>query len=161
VIPRLFVLVLLLVGCSAGAETIADKVVKVADGDTITILAERKQTRVRLANIDTPERRQPWGKKAKQALADLVAGEWVEVEVLDVDRYGRTIGLVRVGGIEANRALVRSGDAWVYPKYNRDPGLPDIEAEARAAGRGLWSLPAAERIPPWEWRREHRRRRKH
>jgi endonuclease YncB( thermonuclease family) len=152
VIPRLFVLVLLLVGCSAGAETIAGKVVKVADGDTITILAERKQTRVRLANIDTPERRQPWGKKAKQALADLVAGEWVEV-----DRYGRTIGLVRVGGIEANRALVRSGNAWVYPKYNRDPGLPDIEAEARAAGLGLWSLPESERIPPWEWRRKKRR----
>jgi len=154
-IARLFILALLIAGTSATAETIAGKVVKVADGDTITILADRKQTRVRLANIDTPERKQPWGKKAKQALADLVAGEWVEVEVLDVDRYGRTIGLVLVGGIEANRALVHDGHAWVYPRYNRDPELPDIEAEARAAGRGLWSLPAAERIPPWQWRREH------
>jgi len=161
VIPRLFALVLLLVGSSAGAETIAGKVVRVADGDTITILQDKKQTRVRLANIDTPERKQPWGKKAKQALADLVAGKQVQVEVLDVDRYGRTIGLVRIGGIEANRALVHDGHAWVYTRYNRDPGLPDIEAEARAAGRGLWSLPESERIPPWEWRREHRRRRKH
>jgi len=154
-------LALLLVGSSAGAETTAGKVVRVADGDTITILADRQQTRVRLANIDTPERRQPWGKKAKQALAGLVAGKWVEVEVLDVDRYGRTIGLVLVDGHQVNRDLVASGHAWVYPKYNHDPGLPDIEAEARAARRGLWSLPEAERIPPWKWRREHRRRRKH
>jgi len=154
-------LALLLVGSSAGAETITGKVVKVADGDTITILADRQQTRVRLANIDTPEKKQPWGRKAKQALADLVAGEWVEVEVLDVDRYGRTIGLVLVDGHQVNRDLVASGNAWVYPRYNRDPGLPGIEAEARSAGRGLWSLPPAERIPPWQWRREHRRRRKH
>jgi len=149
---------LLLVGTSAGAESITGKVVKVADGDTITILAEREQVRVRLANIDTPERRQPWAKKAKRALADLVAGEWVEVEVLDIDRYGRTVGLVLVSGIEANRALVAAGHAWVYPRYNRDPELPDIEAAARAAGRGLWSLPAAERVPPWEWRQQQRRR---
>ena len=155
---RFLGLVLLLVVSSAGAETIAGKVVKVADGDTITVLVGRDQVRVRLANIDTPERKQPWGKKAKQALADLVAGAWVEVEVLDIDRYGRTVGLVLVNGIEANRALVRSGDAWVYPKYNRDPDLPGIEVEARAAGRGLWALPAAERVPPWQWRRDHRRR---
>ena len=90
-ILRLFGLVMLLVGSSAGAETITGKVVKVADGDTITILVDREQVRVRLANIDTPERKQPWGKKAKQALADLVAGEWVEVDVLDVDRYSRRL----------------------------------------------------------------------
>ena len=157
-IARCVLLVLLLVSSSASAETIAGKVVRVADGDTITILVEREQVRVRLANIDTPERKQPWGKKAKQALADLVAGAWVEVVVVDIDRYGRTVGLVLVNGIEANRALVRSGDAWVYPRYNRDPALPKIEAEARAAGRGLWSLPAAERVPPWQWRRDRRRR---
>jgi len=158
---RLFALVvLLLVGSSAGAEVITGKVVKVADGDTITILVDREQVRVRLANIDTPERKQPWGRRAKQALADLVAGKQVEVEVLDTDRYGRAIGLVRVGGIKANRALVNDGHAWVYPRYNRDPDLPGIEAEARADRRGLWSLPPAERIPPWKWRQEHRRQRK-
>ena len=86
---------------------ISGRVILVADGDTITILANRQQTRVRLANIDTPERKQPWGKKAKQALAAMVAGKWVEV--LDVDRYGRKVGLVLVGGIEANSTLVRDG----------------------------------------------------
>ena len=79
-IQRCILLALLLVSSSAGAETIAGRVVKVADGDTITILSDHEQVRVRLANIDTPERKQPWGRKAKQALAYIVAGGWAEFD---------------------------------------------------------------------------------
>jgi endonuclease YncB( thermonuclease family) len=81
-----------------------------------------------IADIDAPERRQPWGKRAKQALGELAAGETMRVEVLTTDRYGREIGRVHARGIQVNRALVRDGHAWVYTKYNRDPELPALES---------------------------------
>lgn len=64
-------------------------------------------------------------------------------------------------GRPVNAEMVDRGAAWVYAGYNRDPALPPLEAEARVARRGLWGLPEAERVPPWEWRvakREERRR---
>ena len=138
---------------SASAERIAGRVVGVADGDTLTVLADgKRQVRVRLGGIDAPERRQPYGTRARQGLSALAFGRAVQVEVEDTDRYGRPVGRVRVGGRDVNAEMVRRGAAWVYVRHNRDPALVPLEAEARAARRGLWALPDAERVPPWEWR---------
>ncbi len=74
--------------------------------------------KVRLAEIDTPERGQPWASRAKQALSDKVYREQAEVRVVDTDRYGRTVGHVWIGGRHINREMIREGHAWVYRTYD-------------------------------------------
>lgn len=147
----------LLAAQAAWAAEIAGRVVGIADGDTLTVLNEaRQQVKVRLAEIDTPEARQPYGTRARQALSDLAFGKMVRVAVQDTDRYGRTVGRVYAGSVDVNAEMVRQGAAWVYRQYSRDPSLLRLEEEARAARRGLWALPEAERTPPWEWRAAER-----
>jgi endonuclease YncB( thermonuclease family) len=151
------ILALLVAAPSAWAAEILGRVVGLADGDTITLLtAERRQVRVRLGEIDTPESRQPYGTRARQALSELVFGKDVRVVVQDTDRYGRTVGRVFAGSVDANAEMVRQGAAWVYRQYSRDRSLLALEAEAKAARRGLWALPEAEQTPPWEWRAAER-----
>ncbi len=146
---------LLLVGSPAAAETLSGRVVGITDGDTLTLLTvDRVQVKVRLAEIDAPEARQPYGQRAKQALAALAFGREVDVSVVDQDRYGRQVGRVHAGSVDVNAELVRLGSAWVYRRYSRDPALLVLEEEARSARRGLWGLPEADRQPPWEWRAE-------
>lgn len=144
----------LLIVTVANATEIVGRVVGVSDGDTLTLLtADKQQVKVRLSEIDTPEKAQPYGQKARQALADLTFQKHAVLAVQDRDRYGRTVARVSVDGVDVNRKLVESGAAWVYRQYNRDPSLLQVEATAKAAKRGLWALPEAERMPPWEWRR--------
>ena len=138
---------------AALAAEVAGRVVGITDGDTLTVLdAANRQVRVRLAEVDTPESGQPYGDRARQALSDLAFGKAVRVAVVDTDRYGRTVGRVSAEGRDVNAEMVRRGAAWVFRRYSDDPGLLRLEAEARAARRGLWALPEAERVPPWEWR---------
>ena len=145
---------------AAAAERVYEgEVVSIADGDTIRVLYKGGQLKIRLAEIDTPEKKQPYGNRARQALAELVAGKVVRVVEQDRDRYGRIVGRVYVGDLDVNAALVRQGAAWVYRQYAKDQGLFRIEREARTAGRGLWSLPEAERVAPWEWRQQKRSKR--
>ena len=113
------------------------KVVGVTDGDTITVLVERRAIKVRLGEIDTPEKAQPYGSRAKQALSDLVFGKVAAVREQTRERYGRTVGRVYVDGHDVNAELVRSGQAWVYRKYATDRSLYGLETEAKAAQRGL------------------------
>ena len=128
------------------------KVVAISDGDTMTLLvpdgASFKQVKVRLGKIDTPESRQPYGERAKQALSDLAFGKQARVVVQDTDRYGRTVGRVYVGGVDVNAEMVKQGAAWVYRQYLKDQSLLALEQQAKAAKRGLWGLPEAQRCPP-------------
>lgn len=127
------------------------KAVRVLDGDTIEVLADgNRSVRVRLANIDAPEKKQPFGQKSKEHLIDLVAGKHVEVVDLGGDQYGRRIGRVLVDGQEANVEQVRSGLAWVYSRYNHDGQLPSLESTARSQRIGLWVDPRPQ--APWEFR---------
>lgn len=158
--PFALVVTLLLVAHPALAETLSGRVVAIADGDTLTLLTQaREQVRVRLSEIDTPERRQPYGQRSRERLSELAFGKQVEVVVRDTDRYGRTVGRVWADGVDVNAVMVRDGAAWVYRRYSQDEGLRRAEDEARAARRGLWGLPEAERTPPWEWRAAERRSR--
>lgn len=140
----------LLVAQSALAD-FTGKVVGVTDGDTITVLKDREQVKVRLVEIDAPEKGQAFGNRAKQALSELVHGRLVEIREHGIDRYGRTLGRVYQFGLDVNAEMVRSGMAWIYFKYAKDKGLYQLEAEAREQRRGLWA--DKEPVPPWEWRR--------
>jgi endonuclease YncB( thermonuclease family) len=139
------------------AEEYTGRVVAIADGDTLTLLLpEKQQVKVRLAEIDTPERNQPYGTRARQALSDLAFGREARVIVVDYDRWGRAVARVYVGSTDVNAKLVCQGAAWVYRDYARDPAWFALEDEARAAKHGLWALPEAQRTPPWEWRQASR-----
>jgi endonuclease YncB( thermonuclease family) len=139
------------------AEPYSAKVIGITDGDTLKVLTDqRKQVKIRLAEIDTPERKQPWGNKAKQALSDLTFQRMVTVMPVTTDRYGRTVAHLLVSDLNVNREMVRTGNAWVYRKYLRDKSLLDVEADAKNANQGLWGLPEFQRVPPWEWRRQKR-----
>jgi len=138
------------------AENLTGKVVSVADGDTITILTDNKQTRIRLAEIDTPEKNQPYGKKAKKALSDFIFGKTVHIEVETIDRYGRTIGTIFLNDLNINKEMVKAGHAWVYVRYAKDKILFALEKNAKENQLGLWALPEGERIAPWQWRRGKR-----
>lgn len=125
------------------------KVVKISDGDTITILQNKTQIKVRLFGIDAPELKQPYGKKSKQFLASLIAGQVVEVEPRGKDRYKRTLGIIHYKGQDINAQMVLNGYAWAYVKYSRI--YVDQEKTARENKRGLWQ--SSDPTPPWEWRK--------
>jgi len=128
---------------------VAGEVVKIADGDTLTLLVpEEHQIKIRLAEIGTPEQDQPYYQQAKQALADKVFRQAVQVEIVDWDRYGRGVGKVSVDGEYVNAWMVAEGHAWVYRKYSDNPRLLELEAAAKEAEKGIWALSEAERAPP-------------
>lgn len=134
------------------AGEIQGKVIRVLDGDTIEVLQDKKPVRIRLANIDAPEKKQAFGRWSTNQLKSLIAAQPVTVTYTQTDRYGRVIGRVfTTNGIEANRYMVQIGGAWVYERYNSDTSLPAIQNEAREQMRGLWA--DSEPVPPWEWRR--------
>lgn len=149
---RLLLLSLLFLPLPAYAEVIA-RVVAVHDGDTLTVLLGRSQVKVRLKDIDAPELRQPFGQRSKQSLAELCFGKQAVLDMGGRDRYGRAIAGINCAGTNANTEQVRRGYAWTYTRYARvDSPLHALEAEARAAHRGLWVDPAP--MPPWDWRRK-------
>jgi endonuclease YncB( thermonuclease family) len=142
----------------AARREVAGRVVAVHDGDTLSLRAGDERIRVRLAQIDAPERGQPWGRRATQALARLAEGREARAVVVDRDDYGRAVADVFVGELFVNEALVREGHAWAYPRFARSDAVLAAQAQARRERRGLWRLPASEQVPPWEWRRAHPRR---
>ena len=141
------------------ADVLVGEVVGVTDGDTLTLLVDREPVKIRLAQIDAPEKGQPYGKRAKSELSRMAFGKRARVEIVDVDRYGRTVGEVHVDGLHVNREMVRLGYAWAYTEYARSTEIIDLEDEARREQRGLWRLPLSERDQPWEWRSNQKRSR--
>jgi endonuclease YncB( thermonuclease family) len=141
------------------AERFTASVVGITDGDTLTVLTQRREeVRIRLSDIDSPERGQPYGERSRQALAGLAFGRSVVVDVRDTDRYGRTVARIHAGPLDVNAEMVRQGAAWVYRRYSDDVGLLRLEALARSQRRGLWALPEAQAVPPWDWRAAARHR---
>ena len=137
----------------ASPTEISGRVVGVIDGDTIEVLFPGNSlSRIRLAEIDAPEKNQPWGRRAKRGLSALVFGKTVRVVRQGQDRYGRTIGQIRVSDTYVNKEMVKSGLAWAYRRYLSDRSLLNDEDQARAGKIGLWSDNPANIVPPWEWR---------
>lgn len=140
----------------AHGETINGRVVGISDGDTLTILhASNTQFKIRLAAIDAPEKAQAFGQRGKQKLSDLCFGKNASINVVSMDRYGRGVGDIVCAGINANQAMIESGLAWVYRKYDKGHEyLYAIEKEAKNARRGLWT--DTNPIAPWDWRKAKR-----
>ncbi|WP_242916937.1 thermonuclease family protein [Pontibacter liquoris] len=132
-----------------------DKVVGVKDGDTIVLLQNGQQVTVRLYGVDTPEKTQDFGQRAKQFTSDLAFGKFVRLIPKNKDRYGRTVGtIILPDGRSLNEELVRNGFAWHYKAYSTDKKLADLETDARRFKRGLWQSPNP--TPPWDYRKDKR-----
>lgn len=140
----------------AKGTTFSGKCVGVTDGDTIRVMYEGREVKVRLYGVDAPEKRQPYGAAAKKFASGMVFGKPVVVSVRDRDRYGRSVGWVKTAGGEVlNLALVRAGLAWWYRDYApNDHDIAEAQRQARRAGLGLWSQ--RNPVPPWEYRKQRR-----
>lgn len=135
-----------------GEAEFQGKVVGVADGDTISVMHEGKAEKIRLAEIDCPEKRQAFGRKAKDFTSEKAFGKIVTVRIYGKERYGRTLGeVILPNGESLNQDLLKAGLAWQYRKYSHDPFLSGLESEAKEAKRGLWVDQSP--VAPWEFRR--------
>ena len=151
----LLVILLPLVASAAVGQTLFGTVIRVVDGDTVVFTVhDGPIEKVRLADIDTPERDQPWGSEATTALRKWSMSKPARIEVVDTDRYGRLVATLWVDDENINRRLVIEGHAWVYRKYLRDTSLLKLEARAKSARTGLWSSNNV--IEPADWRRGQR-----
>ncbi|MBT9541220.1 thermonuclease family protein [Thiobacillus sp.] len=142
----------------AWAGTMSGVVFVVIDGDTVLFkpdsynAASRAFLKIRLANIDAPEKDQPYGEAATRALSALVLNQRVELNTVAIDAYGRTIAQIQLRDVQVNAELVRRGLAWASA-YHRSAELKAVQRDAQQAARGLWR--EAEPVPPWVWRREN------
>jgi len=116
---RILLTIFLLFITTAVADAWTGKVVSVTDGDTIKVLRDGRQVKIRLYGIDCPEKRLAYGQAARRFTASLVAGKIVSIDECDTDRYGRSVAVVRVGGDNVNADIIANGYAWVYRKYCR------------------------------------------
>lgn len=158
---KLICILLLLLSLLSFAEELTGKVIKVSDGDTITVLDSNNQKyKIRLQGIDAPETQQAFGETSRQSLASLVYDKEVIILWDKRDKYARILGKVIVDGRDANYEQLKKGLAWYYKKYENDLSDEDKEryAEAEAWARnyteGLWT--DSKSIPPWEFR--HKRK---
>ena len=166
----LFVAALTMLSAAVSSSAVEGEVVAITDGDTIKILTPTKQQiKVRLADIDTPERGQPYSNASRENLASMVAGKEVFVESTKNDRYGRMLGKVWVQPsdcptcgktLDINYAQILEGMAWWYRYYANEQSEEDrgryesAEDEARLRKRELWADPYP--INPYEWRKANR-----
>jgi endonuclease YncB( thermonuclease family) len=127
-------------------------VIKVTDGDTITVQLSSGPISVRFHSIDAPEKDQPWGQEARAALAGRLDGRQVALQVETQDRYERLVADVYLGDENINGWMVQQGHAWAYRDYLKDQNYCAWEGVARASRRGLWGLPPGNQYAPWEWR---------
>lgn len=132
------------------------RIVRVLDGDSLMLRVEHEDIPIRLARIDAPEWNQPYGQTARRVLSEWVLNKRVHVDVVDTDRYDRSVVEMFVDGVHINREMVRNGHAWAYTRFGGSLEVIELEREARAARRGLWKLPASQRQTPFNWRSTER-----
>lgn len=138
------------------------RVIGILDGDTLDVLIRDdtaphpRALRIRLSEIDAPEKGQAFGQKAKESLSSICFNRRALVRVDDVDRYGRTVGRVWCDALDANAYQVEKGMAWFFTKYGSDLALVGAEIGARERRAGLWA--DARPVPPWVWRDAQRGR---
>ncbi|MDR2386491.1 MAG: thermonuclease family protein [Deltaproteobacteria bacterium] len=129
---------------------------RVIDGDTIELLTgDYERVRVRLYGIDAPEKNQAGGQDSLAVLKGLIEGRSVTVEVLDIDRYSRLVGLIYLDGESISQAMIALGQAWVYERYCQVKACQEFQraqSQAQKDQLGLWADPQAR--PPWEHRRK-------
>lgn len=149
----LFFFILSVLGSTTFSQsTLTGRVVGIMDGDTFKLLTQDSTlVKVRLANIDCPEKKQPFSAKAKEFTSNAIFGKTVTISILKTDRYKRYISNVTYNeNLSLCHELVKAGLAWHFVRYSNDSALQQLENTARKNKRGLWQDPKP--IAPWEWR---------
>jgi len=148
-------LVLLLLSNIASAEYLANmSIKKIIDGDTVHVFYEGEIYKIRLLEIDAPERNQPYGKESTEYLRSLLNEGSVDVDISGTDRYGRKLGRLYWEGRDINRSMISAGYAWVYDDYVTDRSFYENQNKARNSKKGLWK--DSNPIEPWNWRKAKR-----
>jgi endonuclease YncB( thermonuclease family) len=129
------------------------RIIAVLDGDTVLIRRHGILMRIRLAEIDAPEKAQAYGETSRRSLSDMVMGKPVKFIVKAVDRYGRMVANLYVAGLDVNSEQVRRGMAWEYSNFHGNRVMVALQDEARRASRGLWAQDHPD--TPWKWRKLH------
>ena len=141
---------------TCNAKTLQGKVVKVADGDTVTVLdAAKTQHRIRLNRIDAPEKKQAFGEASRKHLAGFIAGKDVRIEWEKKDQYGRILGIIYNGETDINLQMVKDGFAWHYKHFDKTPSYAEAEKTAREKKLGLWSDPNP--VEPYLFRKANKK----
>jgi micrococcal nuclease len=158
-----FLIFLVGVSISARAEEFAGTVTRVADGDTVTLLVENgDKIKIRLVGIDAPEKDQPHGLVSKSYLEEIIEGKQINARCEKKDRYKRWLCKIFFDGADMNLRQLELGNAWWYRAYAKDQSSGDREvyAEAESKARkdklGLWAVVSP--VPPWDWRRQQKRK---
>lgn len=152
----------ILFSCAPSVSAIT--VTRIMDGDTLEVKDNGDLIRIRLVDIDAPEKSQPFGQRAKQKLSELVKdANDVAVFSTGKDRYGRTLAKVYVKKCQpaclayfVNAEMVKSGLAWAYRYHGKatSSAMEELESGAKQAKTGLWSSPDA--VEPWRYRYEQK-----
>ena len=151
---QIILLFLLLSSCLNALE-LKGKVIAVSDGDTIKLLTQDKVThKIRLLDIDAPEKKQPFGNKSRDNLASYIAGEIITVKYKSKDKYGRILGTIYFENLDINLQQIKNGYAWVYKQYSKNQTYYQEEQKAKDLKKGLWI--AKEPLAPWEYRKKRK-----
>ena len=142
----------LLVSQVSNAEYLESlKIKRVVDGDTVHVFYQDEVYKIRLTEIDAPERDQPYGSNSTEYLKSLLKEGIVDVDISGTDRYGRKLGRLYWRGKDINRELVSAGYAWVYDQYVTDNSFYENQSKARNSKKGLWE--DQNPLEPWNWRK--------
>ncbi len=125
------------------------------DGDTVKIKNGSYEYKLRLTDIDAPERNQTYGLKSRRALMQFCKNAEVKVYISGTDKYGRKLGKLLCNQQDVSMHMVKNGHAWFNRRYSMDYMLALLEDEARKNKLGLWN--AKQQTPPWVWRKNHLR----
>lgn len=131
------------------------KVVGIKDGDTVVVLDSlNNQTTLRLAEVDCPEKNQPFGTKAKQFTSDQIYLKTIKYVVTDTDRYGRSIAMIYydTDNKYLSAEIIKAGMGWHYKRYSTSKELATFEDNARKNKIGLWV--DTNPINPSDWRKQ-------
>jgi endonuclease YncB( thermonuclease family) len=143
-------------------RTVTGSVTKVTDGDSLQITTpEQTILKIRLYGIDAPETPkinhrtgqvnkpgQPYGEESWNALKSKTMGKEVKLDILDIDKYRRMVGMIWVDNRNINLEMVKEGHAEAFVEYLNPPyrtQFLEAEREAQSEERGIWSLPDYER----------------
>ncbi len=169
---RAFIALCCCLALSAQAETFSAKVIVVMDGDTVMVLRGGQKLKIRLANIDAPEKDQSFGKQSRDSLLELVGKKQVQVDSQAIDQYGRIVGLISIDGLNVNQEQVQRGMAWAAEGWRQSRRVPTgvplaganshyhtdktyigLQSDAQRSRRGLWAQTSPQ--APWQWRKSH------
>lgn len=152
---RILITSLLLLTCALSHAEEGYIVSRVFDGDTVELKNAHGKFKLRLSDIDAPERNQAFGQKARRALSSLCKGSGIEIQysLVGTDKYNRQLGKLQCNWIDASLYLAEQGYAWHNEKYSADVNIRNAANAACLNRIGLWS--AQDPTPPWVWRRLH------